>query len=186
MQKEQAQYPYKEGTLRLMTPGEITMARCVFGNHIIYHRVWIHNDSYFPFGLQGKRVAMSPNGEVWFRKEYYHPDFSSGSVDERLKHNFIHELGHVWQHQHGQWVRTRGLFSWAAYYFYTLDKPRLTDYSLEQQASIIADYWLILRYGINMWLYFHNNILQGEYQGNDKLSDIPGLYKKIVTTGWLQ
>lgn len=102
MQKEQAQYPYKEGTLRLMTPGEITMARCVFGNHIIYHRVWIHNDSYFPFGLQGKRVAMSPNGEVWFRKEYYHPDFSSGFVDERLKHNFIHESGHIWQHQHGQ------------------------------------------------------------------------------------
>lgn len=42
----------EEGTLRLMTLGEIVMVRRVFGDSIVYSRVWIHCDSYFPFGLQ--------------------------------------------------------------------------------------------------------------------------------------
>lgn len=74
----------------------------------------------------------------------YREDFSANSVFIEDKYVFIHELGHVWQHQHGQWVRMRGAFSWAAEYTYKLDKEKLTDYSLELQASILADYWLLL------------------------------------------
>ncbi|EOE6914620.1 type IV secretion protein Rhs [Cronobacter turicensis] len=171
----------REGTLRLMTPGEIAMARRVFGYSIVYSRVWVHCDSYFPFGLQSKGVAMAPNGELWFRKEGYKPDFSASNVLIQSRHVFIHELGHVWQHQHGQWVRTRGLFSWAADYFYQLDKFSLIDYSLEQQASIIADYWLLLVYGMQTWLAFQAEGKQGRYRGKDRLADIPRLYQKIAT-----
>jgi len=32
----------EEGTLRLMTPGEIAMARRIYGDSIVYSRVWIH------------------------------------------------------------------------------------------------------------------------------------------------
>lgn len=39
----------REGTLRLMTLGEIAMARQFYGDAIVYSRVWIHCDSYFPF-----------------------------------------------------------------------------------------------------------------------------------------
>ena len=171
----------EEGTLRLMTLGEIAMARRVFGDSIVYSRVWIHCDSYFPFGLQKPGFAMAPNGELWFRKEGYKPDFSASNVLDQDKHVFIHELGHVWQHQHGQWVRTRGLFSWAADYYYKLDKEKLTDYPLEQQASIIADYWLILVYGLKTWLLYQAEGKQGKYRGDDKYHDIPKLYQKIVT-----
>ncbi|EOI5728871.1 type IV secretion protein Rhs [Cronobacter malonaticus] len=170
-----------EGSLRLMTLGEITMAKRVFGHSIVYSRVWVHCDSYFPFGLQKRGYAMAPNGEIWFRKEMYYRDFSGTEASVEDKHTFIHELGHVWQHQHGQWVRMRGLFSWAADYYYKLDKAKLTDYSLEQQASIIADYWLILVYGINIWISFHAPNRQGRYCGRDNLRDIPRLYRKIVT-----
>jgi hypothetical protein len=45
------------------------------------------------------------------------------------------------------WVRTRGAFSWAVDYHYSLDKDRLSDYGLEQQASIVSDYWLLIHYG---------------------------------------
>ena len=93
----------------------------------------------------------------------------------------MHELGHVWQHQHGQWVRTRGLFSWAADYFYQLDRANLTDYPLEQQASILADYWLLLIYGMNEWQAQQRPHQIGKYRGNDRSGDIPSLYKKIVT-----
>jgi len=94
---------------------------------------------------------------------------------------FIHELGHVWQHQHGQWVRLRGAFSWAAKYTYDLDKAKLTDYSLEQQASIIADYWILLVYGIDQWRFYQKPASFGKYRGKQPLSSIPALYKKIVT-----
>lgn len=101
----------EEGTLRRMTLGDIAMARRVFGDSIVYSRVWIHCDSYLPFGLQKQNYAMTPNGELWYRKSMYREDFSANSVFIEDKYVFIHELGHVWQHQHGQWVRVRGLLA---------------------------------------------------------------------------
>jgi hypothetical protein len=136
----------KEDILRHLTLGETRLARNIFGNSIQYHKVWIHCDSYLPFGLQGKMVGMAPNGEIYFRKETYERDFSFASRSSQ--HFFIHELTHVWQHQHGMWVRTRGLFSWLSSYIYTLDERRkLADYNMEQQAQIIADYFLLKKYG---------------------------------------
>ncbi|MBH1929847.1 type IV secretion protein Rhs [Serratia rubidaea] len=171
----------KEGSLRRLTLGEIAMARRVFGDSIVYSRVWVHCESYLPFGLQNKNVAMAPNGELWLRKELYRHDFSVNTVIIDDKHLFIHELGHVWQHQHGQWVRMRGLFSWAAEYHYRLDRKKLTDYPLEQQASILADYWLLLVYGIDRWRYYQKTKPIVKYRGTDHLREIPSLYKKIVT-----
>ena len=82
-----------EESLRLMTLGEIAMAKRVFGHSIVYSRVWIHCDSYFPFGLQKRDYAMAPNGEIWFRKEMYYRDFSGTDASVEDKHTFIHELG---------------------------------------------------------------------------------------------
>lgn len=171
----------REGTLRLMTLGEIAMARQFYGDAIVYSRVWIHCDSYFPFGLQHPDYVMAPNGEIWYRKERYKDDFSLPSATLQEKHTFIHELGHVWQHQHGQWVRIRGAFSWAANYFYQLDREKLTDYPLEQQASILADYWLLHIHGINVWRLFQKQNQPGRYCGKDDILDIPTLYRKIIT-----
>lgn len=62
----------------------------------------------------------------------------------------MHEMTHVWQHQHGMWVRTRGVFSWASTYKYTIDaNKKLSKYNMEQQVQIIADYFLLKNYGIN-------------------------------------
>lgn len=171
----------EEGTLRRMTLGEIRMARRVFSDSIVYSRVWIHCDSYLPFRLQKQNYAMTPNGELWYRKPMYKEDFSAHSVFIEDKYVFIHELGHVWQHQNGQWVRMRGAFSWAATYTYRLDKDKLTDYSLEQQASILADYWLLLVYGISKWSFYQRPGRMGMYRGADMLQDVPSLYQKIVT-----
>lgn len=170
----------QEGRLRLLTLGEIAMARRVYGEAIHYGHVWVHCDSYLPFGMQCSCYAMTPNGEMWFREQHYKEDFAATHVFIQDKHLFIHELGHVWQHQHGQWVRTRGLFSWAADYYYELDKQKLTDYSLEQQASILADYWLIVTYGISTWQFYQMAGKPGKYRGKDNLSDIPALYQSLI------
>ncbi|CAI0934326.1 type IV secretion protein Rhs [Serratia proteamaculans] len=139
----------EEGTLRLLTPGEIGLAKTVFGGSIIYGKVWVHHGSYLPFGLQNRNTAMSPNGELYFR-EWYTPDFSSQGYS--YKHLFIHEMAHVWQYQRGMWVKTRGLYSWLANYSYELDETKtLKNYSMEQQAQIIADYHLLTSAGYAVW-----------------------------------
>ncbi|BEM58633.1 hypothetical protein SMETP3_23790 [Serratia marcescens] len=143
MQKE-------EGSLRQLTLKEIALARTVFGGEIAYPRVWIHCASYLPFGLQRRGTAMTPNGELFFRKELYSPDFGAESTVD-IRHLFIHEMMHVWQHQKGMWVRARGMFSWAADYTYRLDDRALLDYGLEQQAQIIADYYVLQAYGYREW-----------------------------------
>lgn len=141
----------KEGIERSLTFAEIVLARSVYGNSIFYDDVKVHCDSYFPFGLQDPGYAMAPNGELWFRKEMYFDNFAGGGLEHQ--HTFIHEMGHVWQHQRGMWVRLRGLFSKVADYTYRLDgKKKLNDYTLEQQASIIADFWLLKKLGYNQWI----------------------------------
>ena len=125
------------------------LARSVFRNSITWHKVWIHRESYLPFGLQNKNVAMAPNGEIYLRN-HYRDDFSKASI--ALQHIFIHELAHVWQRERGMNVRLRGAFSWAANYDYALDGRYLNEYSLEQQAQIIADYFLLAREGYSSWV----------------------------------
>ena len=171
----------KEGTLRQLTLNEITLARKVFGGAIAYARVWVHCDSYLPFGLQDSRTAMAPNGELWFRKELYEHDFGKSTHSIAIRHLFIHEMSHVWQHQHGQWVRLRGAFSWAANYTYDLnEKKTLTDYSLEQQAQIIADYYILSNYGYGEWEYQKNNRRLVTYIGKLRGRQLLSLYQKTL------
>ncbi|MCT4712919.1 type IV secretion protein Rhs [Enterobacteriaceae bacterium H11S18] len=140
----------QEGNQRLLTIGEIILAKSVYGNNIKYNRVWIHCDSYLPFGLQSKGVAMTPAGEIFYRAEDYFPDFSASPLRDQWR--FIHEMMHVWQHQKGMNVRTRGLVSGFVSYQYELSKgKKITDFRLEQQASIMADYWLLKRHGKMAW-----------------------------------
>ena len=133
------------GGIRLLTVGEIAMAKTLYGYSINYSRVWIHRESYLPFNLQPINVAMTPNGEMWYREDTYSPEFSKDLLNK--KHIFMHEMMHVWQTQKGMFVRTRGLFSRFADYSYSLDKSDIFHYGLEQQASLVSDYWLLLTYG---------------------------------------
>jgi len=138
----------KQGGLRLLTRGEIALATAVFKNTIQYHTVWIHHDSYLPFNLQNKYVAMTPNGEMYFR-EWYRDDFSQ-STDE-LEHMFIHEMSHVWQRARGMNVIARGLISGLVSYRYQLDGRLLSEYPMEQQAQIIADDFSLQKVGYRKW-----------------------------------
>lgn len=140
------------GGVRLITMGEIGLASSLYGCGLRYNKIWVHRESYLPFNLQPIDVAMSPNGEMWFREDTYSHDFSM-EADVQKKHRFMHEMMHVWQAQHGMCVRTRGLFSRFADYSYSLDKDDIRHYSLEQQASLVSDYWLLQAYGFRNYMY---------------------------------
>ncbi|ELW9444550.1 type IV secretion protein Rhs [Pluralibacter gergoviae] len=138
-----------EGTVRSLTPGEILLAKTVFGNHIDYSKVRVHHGSYLPFGLQKDEVAMTPNGELYFR-HWYRDDFSQTLPD--LQNLFIHEMSHVWQREKGMNIIVRGLVSGMVNYRYILDGRPLNKYSMEQQAQIIADNFSLQKEGYYQWL----------------------------------
>ncbi len=92
---------------------------------------------------------MTPNGEIYFRDQC-RDDFSQSTDD--LQHMFIHEMSHVWQRAKGMNVIGRGLVSWIVSYRYTLDGRILSEYSMEQQAKIIADDFILQIHGYKSWI----------------------------------
>ena len=143
------EYNIKEDGLRLLTTGEIQLAKFVFLSTIDYPKVWIHRGSYLPFNLKDESTAMTPNGEIYFCDQY-RDDFSQSTDD--LQHMFIHEMSHVWQRAKGMNVIRRGLVSWIVSYRYTLDGRILSEYSMEQLAQIIADNFILQIHGYKSWI----------------------------------
>jgi hypothetical protein len=129
---------------RHLTPGEIDLARSVFGDAIDYARVRIVRGKWWPFQPRG--VVMAPTGNI-----HFHPDSKIWSDDfskERmsLQGLFVHEMTHVWQAQ------TRGRFYLPLMrhpfcrYGYDLVEGRPFDrYGLEQQAEIVRHAFLAKR-----------------------------------------
>ena len=125
----------------------------------------MHNAGYFPFGLQNDNTAVTPNGEIYFTPKNFREDYSRESAG--FQHWFIHEMAHVWQYQMKMNVLLRGTMSWAATYEYSLPNYNtLADYGMEQQASILADYFylfvLVEKSGVvtNGWLAWKGQILK--------------------------
>ena len=83
---------------------------------------------------------MTPDGEMYFNKDYFKEDFSA--EDEPNRHWFMHEMAHVWQHQLGYPVKWRGALRIGLDYKYALvSSKRLSDYNMEAQGDIVADYF---------------------------------------------
>lgn len=118
------------------------MAKQAFSTSLDYAKVKVHNESYFPFGLQNSHTAVTPNGEIYFLPADYLPDFSLGQAWQ--KHWFIHEMVHVWQYQLGYPVSTRGAIRLGLDYSYVFEAgKKLADYNMEAQGDIIADYFAL-------------------------------------------
>lgn len=136
---------------RQLTQGEKIIIDKVFGvNTINYSLVRIWDAEYLPFGLQNDDTTIAPNGNIYFPKNNYKKDFSDLNIANASDtHHFVHEMTHVWQFQLGYSVRLQGAFlhpkcklSGHDPYAYILDQNKtLTNYNMEQQGNIIADYY---------------------------------------------
>lgn len=144
---------------RPMTTGEIAMCRLIFKDAIDYGRVKIHKGAFMPGAGDN---AMTPFGEPHFpvkkdaigQDKTYQEDFSKAK-DPDLKVWFIHEMAHVWQYQLGYSVAWAGLKigakggyrrGLAAYQYDYSEDPftkQLSNFNMEQQAVIIANYFAI-------------------------------------------
>ena len=92
---------------RGLTSGEIALAKKVFGDSIDYSKVRIHDSKYFP--LQSDDIAMTPDGDIYWPQD-------AGDMSVHNPDLFIHEMTHVYQHQHGVNVLARGAVLQGAYY----------------------------------------------------------------------
>src|SRR6185369_4861281 len=128
-------------TSRLMTPGEVELARSIFRSAIDYSKVRLVEGKWWPF--QPRRSAMAPMGSI-----YFHPDGGGWSEDfskEPLARQgfFIHELTHVWQAQKGGRFYLPLMRHPFCRYGYELETgKRFNRYGLEQQAEIVRHVFL--------------------------------------------
>ena len=133
---------------RGLTQGEIDLAKEIFGDAIDYAKVKIHDTQAHMLHPTGS--AITPSGEI-FAYGCCRQDFSTASPAQRAF--FIHEMTHVWQYQNRildpvkealREAFRHGVNYFTGAYEYTLEKGKdLTAYGMEQQASIIEDYFLL-------------------------------------------
>lgn len=135
---------------RPLTTGEISLLRPYFNNRVDYSKIKVIN-----VGIPETHFTVTPNGKIFFSGNNYRDDYSQLPDTAGLKWVFIHEICHVWQFQHGYFIKVNASLMGShggyrgdyppAYKYNFFDTPlHFKDYNLEQQASIIEHYAILL------------------------------------------
>lgn len=146
-------------TKRKLTKNEVNLARLVYKDSIPYDKVWIIRG-----GLLGmpnsSNNAMTPFGMIHMPSRDYDiiKDFTVRKDTGDIRW-FIHEMAHVWQYYamdlsvacRGVALKAKGGYEAdAKAYAYDLfgadAKKEFKDFNIEQQAQIIAHYFLVKYY----------------------------------------
>lgn len=139
-------------TKRALTSGEIELARTIFGDSIDYTSVTVSDKKYAFFHPRGG--AMAPDGNLHMYG-CYSADYAAANA--RARALFIHEMTHVWQFQNkilnpvnaAIELTLKHQFNYLAAYDFHLEQDKdLTQYGMEQQASIVEEYFLMKHAGI--------------------------------------
>ncbi|MEO8456015.1 MAG: vgr related protein [Sphingomicrobium sp.] len=128
-------------TSRALTPGEIALARSVFGDAIDYPKARLVKGKWWLF--HPRRAAMAPMGNI-----YFHPvdggwsdDFSKEPLGRQGF--FIHEMTHVWQAQaKGRFYLPLMRHPFCRYDYELKPGKPFEHYGLEQQAEIVSHRFL--------------------------------------------
>lgn len=139
------------GENRELTGGEMSFLKSIYDDTLEYNEIKVFPRKFFPSPLQNNITAMSPNGNIYFPKEWYFDDFSKESVYKKAW--LVHEACHAWQYKkRGQFFAWEGAYLILKNYFFDFDQykyeieynKKLTDYNMEQQCDILKDYFLYL------------------------------------------
>jgi hypothetical protein len=133
---------------RGITGGERTLLRSVFEETLPYESLVVDANTANRGGVTN---SITPVDIPYFSTTIWCADFSAPTVSVDDRGIFIHEFTHVWQSYHGitkisaigLWVRYRGDYDPLAYRYDLSDSDDFRDYNIEQQASIIEDWWYL-------------------------------------------
>ena len=126
---------------RPLTPGEVAMARAMFGEAIDYARVRLVRGKWWP--LQPRGVVMAPTGNIHFHPDdpSWSEDFSTASMAQQGL--FVHEMTHVWQTQlRGTYYLPLMRHPFCRYGYRFEATRRFDRYGLEQQAELVRHTFL--------------------------------------------
>lgn len=125
---------------RPLTPGEIALARSVYGDTIDYSAVEICHHKWAFF--QPRHVVMAPRGRIHFHPhgDLYRDDFATAPLGEQGL--FVHEMCHVWQHQRGIYLPL-ARHPFCRYHYSFVPGRALNRYGIEQQAEIVRHAFLL-------------------------------------------
>jgi hypothetical protein len=134
---------------RLLTPGEKHLLKPVFQNTLNYHSISCDSNKA---NIGGEGNSITPAGMPYMSQKFYCEDFASKETEAFPQWVFVHEIGHVWQWQHGRYPVNEAIGVYVskagnyqqAYPYDLMPGKDLMEYNFEQQASIIADYWALL------------------------------------------
>lgn len=141
----------KKKPARHLTENEIKFLKTYFEDTIDYKKVKVHNKQYMPI-IHPEDGAIAPNGNIYMRGTAYSDDYTSTDTSLSLRSTFLHEMVHVWQHENkvlnlfyeGAKEHIKHKFNYNAAYHYTLEDGKdLINYGMEQQASIVQDYFML-------------------------------------------
>lgn len=127
---------------RALTPGEITLARSVFGDAIDYAQVALSRTKWAFF--QPRHTVMAPTGCIHFHPKgtLWRDDFAAAHLtDQGL---FTHEMTHIWQHQQGLFLPLRR-HPFCTYAYALKPGQPFRRYGIEQQAEIVRHAFLLRR-----------------------------------------
>jgi len=133
---------------RSLTPGEIALARSVFGDAIDYAPVKIIRGKWWPFQPRG--IVMAPTGNIHFHPA--DPRWSEDFSREPLERQglFVHELTHVWQTQkRGRFYLPLMRHPFCRYSYRIIPGRSFDRYGLEQQAELVRHAFLA-RHGVRL------------------------------------
>jgi hypothetical protein len=130
---------------RRLTPGEIEILKFVFGDTIWYNSQKITTNDANRGGVDN---SITYRDTPHYSTRIWCPDFSAKGAETWT---FVHEFGHVWQYRYATapivgflenvW---RHPLDYGLNYYYDMTKSEyFYDYNIEQQASIVADYWAV-------------------------------------------
>lgn len=126
---------------RPLSPGEIAMARSMFGDAIDYSQVRLVKGKWWPF--QPRTAAMAPTGNIHFHPhgDLWSDDFAAESLSRQGL--FIHEMTHVWQSQkRGRLYLPLMRHPFCRYRYDLREGWPFERYGLEQQAEIVRHLFL--------------------------------------------
>lgn len=139
---EEKEVEDKHDHCRKLTKGEISLSKIIFKDSINYNKVMVHKHGLPLFaGLQDDQTAVTPDNNIYFTKNKFKTDFSQDE-DFIQRHWIVHEMVHVWQHQLGYNI-IRHAFD-RIYNYNLVNKKDISEFYMEQQGDIIADYCMYL------------------------------------------
>jgi hypothetical protein len=139
---------------RGLTDGEKRMLYPIFRDGIDYDAIQIIHAAH-PF--QPSDSYMAPRGHIYAPGHLFREDWAGPDVSAVSRAELVHEVTHIWQFANGvdilvegveQLLATRGDYDSAYRYFLTPDRD-LMDFNIEQQASILEDYYRIRYEGLH-------------------------------------